>query len=101
TPVTIKCNVENAEQLATINEQAAKLNEAGKEIKIDATIGEVDTSAIEGTEQNVDVKGQLTTVEGTEGQELTVDIKGNLTEISGAEGQELTVDVKGNLTEVS
>lgn len=101
TPVTIRCNVENAEQLATINEQAAKLNEAGKEIKIDATIGEVDTSAIEGTEQNVDVKGQLTTVEGTEGQELTVDIKGNLTEISGAEGQELTVDVKGNLTEVS
>lgn len=101
TPVTIRCNVENAEQLATINEQAAKLNEAGKEIKIDATIGEVDTSAIEGTEQNVDVKGQLTTVEGAEGQELTVDIKGNLTEISGAEGQELTVDVKGNLTEVS
>lgn len=101
TPVTIRCNVENAEQLATINEQAAKLNEAGKNIKIDATIGEVDTSAIEGTEQNVDVKGQLTTVEGTEGQELTVDIKGNLTEISGAEGQELTVDVKGNLTEVS
>lgn len=101
TPVTIRCNVENAEQLATINEQAAKLNEAGKEIKIDATIGEIDTSAIEGTEQNVDVKGQLTTVEGTEGQELTVDIKGNLTEISGAEGQELTVDVKGNLTEVS
>lgn len=55
TPVTISCNVENAEQLDMINQKAAELNEAGKNITIDATVGEVDTSSIESSDEEVEI----------------------------------------------
>lgn len=55
TPVTISCNVENAEQLETITQKASELNEAGKNITIDATVGEVDTSSIESSDEEVEI----------------------------------------------
>lgn len=41
TPVTIDCHVENQEQLDQINQKADELNANGKQIKINATVGEV------------------------------------------------------------
>lgn len=55
TPVTISCNVENAEQLETITQKASELNETGKNIKIDATVGDVDTSSIESSGEEVEI----------------------------------------------
>ena len=56
TPVTITCNVENQEQLDQIEQKANELNASGKQIKIDATIGEVKPPETT-VSQPVDLKG--------------------------------------------
>lgn len=96
TPVTIDCHVENQDQLDQINKKADELNASGKQIKINATVGEVKT---DGAASNtpIDVKGNVTSVTGNPSG--TVDIKGNVTKISGNPSG--TVDVKGNITGVT
>lgn len=96
TPVTIDCHVENQEQLDQINQKADELNANGKQIKINATVGEVKT---DGATSNtpINVKGNVTEVSGNPSG--TVDIKGNVTKISGNPSG--TVDVKGNITGVT
>lgn len=96
TPVTIDCHVENQEQLDQINQKADELNANGKQIKINATVGEVKA---DGATSNtpINVKGNVTEVSGNPSG--TVDIKGNVTKISGNPSG--TVDVKGNITGVT
>ena len=96
TPVTIDCHVENQDQLDQINKKADELNASGKQIKINATVGEVKT---DGAASNtpINVKGNVTSVTGNPSG--TVDIKGNVTKISGNPSG--TVDVKGNITGVT
>ncbi|RGH55061.1 hypothetical protein DW846_02430 [Ruminococcus sp. AM36-2AA] len=96
TPVTIDCHVENQDQLDQINQKADELNANGKQIKINATVGEVKT---DGATSNtpINVKGNVTEVSGNPSG--TVDIKGNVTKISGNPSG--TVDVKGNVTSVT
>lgn len=49
TPVTFECNVENQEQLDTLQQAADSLNAEGKQIELEATVGEVDTSSVDAT----------------------------------------------------
>ena len=92
TPVTIDCHVENQEQLDQINQKADQLNANGKQIKINATVGEVKTDgAVSSTP--IDVKGNVTSVTGTPSG--TVDVKGKVTSVTGNPSG--TVNVKGNI----
>lgn len=92
TPVTIDCHVENQDQLDQINQKADQLNASGKQIKINATVGEVKT---DGAASNtpIDVKGNVTSVTGTPSG--TVDVKGKVTSVTGKPSG--TVEVKGKL----
>lgn len=93
TPVTIDCHVENQDQLDQINQKADQLNASGKQIKINATVGEVKT---DGTASStpIDVKGNVTSVTGTPSG--TVDVKGKVTSVTGNPSG--TVNVKGKLS---
>lgn len=92
TPVTIDCHVENQDQLDQINQKADQLNANGKQIKINATVGEVKTDgAVSST--SIDVKGNVTSVTGTPSG--TVDVKGKVTSVTGNPSG--TVNVKGNI----
>ena len=93
TPVTIDCHVENQEQLDQIQKKADALNANGKQIKINATVGEVKTDGV-ASNTPVDVKGNVTEVTGTPSG--TVDVKGNVTKVTGNPSG--TVNVKGKLT---
>lgn len=96
TPVTIDCHVENQEQLDQINQKADELNANGKQIKINATVGEVKTDgAVSNTPINV--KGNVTSVTGNPSG--TVDVKGNVTSVTGNPSG--TVNVKGNITGIT
>lgn len=117
TPVTITCNVEDQEQLDQIEQKANELNASGKQIKIDATIGEVKPPETT-VSQPVDLKGVVkdVTVEAeTEPVELTGKIKANL-DTSGLHQEQVAivgqvvqvtgnpqtpVDVNGNLQSVN
>ena len=96
TPVTIDCHVENQEQLDQINQKADELNANGKQIKINATVGEVKT---DGATSNtpINVKGNVTEVSGNPSG--TVDVKGNVTSVTGNPSG--TVNVKGNITGIT
>ena len=96
TPVTIDCHVENQEQLDQINQKADELNANGKQIKINATVGEVKT---DGATSNtpIDVKGNVTKITGNPSG--TVDVKGNVTSVTGNPSG--TVNVKGNITGIT
>ena len=96
TPVTIDCHVENQEQLDQINQKADELNANGKQIKINATVGEVKT---DGAASNtpINVKGNVTSVTGNPSG--TVDVKGNVTSVTGNPSG--TVNVKGNITGIT
>ena len=96
TPVTIDCHVENQEQLDQINQKADELNANGKQIKINATVGEVKT---DGATSNtpINVKGNVTSVTGNPSG--TVDVKGNVTSVTGNPSG--TVNVKGNITGIT
>ena len=92
TPVTITCNVENQEQLDQIEQKANELNASGKQIKIDATIGEVKPPETT-VSQPVDLKGVIkdVTVEAeTEPVELTGKIKANL-DTSGLHQEQVAI----------
>lgn len=96
TPVTIDCHVENQEQLDQINQKADELNANGKQIKINATVGEVKTDgAVSNTP--IDVKGNVTKISGNPSG--TVDVKGNVTSVTGNPSG--TVNVKGNITGIT
>lgn len=92
TPVTIDCHVENQEQLDQINQKADELNANGKQIKINATVGEVKT---DGATSNtpINVKGNVTEVSGNPSG--TVNVKGNITEVTGSPAT--PVNVIGNI----
>lgn len=92
TPVTIDCHVENQEQLDQINQKADELNANGKQIKINATVGEVKT---DGAASNtpINVKGNVTSVTGNPSG--TVNVKGNITEVTGSPAT--PVNVIGNI----
>lgn len=96
TPVTIDCHVENQDQLDQINKKADELNASGKQIKINATVGEVKT---DGAASNtpIDVKGNVTKISGNPSG--TVDVKGNVTSVTGNPSG--TVNVKGNITGIT
>ena len=89
TPVTIDCHVENQDQL---NQKADQLNASGKQIKINATVGEVKTDGA-ASSTPIDVKGNVTSVTGTPSG--TVDVKGKVTSVTGKPSG--TVEVKGKL----
>ena len=93
TPVTIDCHVENQDQLDQIEAKADSLNANGKQIKINATVGEVKTDGA-ASSTPVDVKGNVTEVTGTPSG--TVDVKGKVTSVTGKPSG--TVEVKGKLT---
>lgn len=92
TPVTIDCHVENQEQLDQINQKADQLNASGKQIKINATVGEVKTDGA-ASSTPIDVKGNVTSVTGTPSG--AVDVKGKVTSVTGKPSG--TVEVKGKL----
>lgn len=92
TPVTIDCHVENQDQLDQINQKADQLNASGKQIKINATVGEVKTDGA-ASSTPIDVKGNVTSVTGTPSG--TVDVKGKVTSVTGNPSG--TVNVKGNI----
>ena len=96
TPVTIDCHVENQDQLDQINKKADELNASGKQIKINATVGEVKT---DGAASNtpIDVKGNVTKISGNPSG--TVDVKGNVTSVTGNPSG--IVNVKGNITGIT
>ena len=92
TPVTITCNVENQEQLDQIEQKANELNASGKQIKIDATIGEVKPPETT-VSQPVDLKGvvkDVTVDAETEPVELTGKIKANL-DTSGLHQEQVAI----------
>ena len=93
TPVTIDCHVENQDQLDQIEAKADSLNANGKQIKINATVGEVKTDGA-ASSTPVDVKGNVTEVTGTPSG--TVDVKGKVTSVTGNPSG--TVNVKGKLS---
>lgn len=93
TPVTIDCHVENQDQLDQINQKADQLNASGKQIKINATVGEVKTDGA-ASSTPIDVKGNVTSVTGTPSG--TVDVKGKVTSVTGNPSG--TVNVKGKLS---
>jgi hypothetical protein len=93
TPVTIDCHVENQNQLDQINQKADQLNASGKQIKINATVGEVKTDGA-ASSTPIDVKGNVTSVTGTPSG--TVDVKGKVTSVTGNPSG--TVNVKGKLS---
>lgn len=92
TPVTIDCHVENQNQLDQIEAKADSLNASGKQIKINATVGEVKTDGA-ASSTPIDVKGNVTSVTGTPSG--TVDVKGKVTSVTGNPSG--TVNVKGNI----
>lgn len=92
TPVTIDCHVENQDQLDQINQKADQLNASGKQIKINATVGEVKTDGA-ASSTPIDVKGNVTEVTGTPSG--TVNVKGKVTSVTGKPSG--TVEVKGKL----
>lgn len=92
TPVTIDCHVENQDQLDQIEAKADSLNASGKQIKINATVGEVKTDGA-ASSTPIDVKGNVTSVTGTPSG--TVDVKGKVTSVTGNPSG--TVNVKGNI----
>lgn len=96
TPVTIDCHVENQEQLDQINQKADELNANGKQIKINATVGEVKTDGV-ASNTPIDVKGNVTKISGNPSG--TVDVKGNVTSVTGNPSG--TVNVKGNITGIT
>lgn len=93
TPVTIDCHVENQDQLDQINQKADQLNASGKQIKINATVGEVKTDGA-ASSTPIDVKGNVTSVTGTPSG--TVDVKGKVTSVTGNPSG--TVNIKGKLS---
>ena len=93
TPVTIDCHVENQDQLDQIEAKADSLNASGKQIKINATVGEVKTDGA-ASSTPIDVKGNVTSVTGTPSG--TVDVKGKVTSVTGNPSG--TVNVKGKLS---
>lgn len=93
TPVTIDCHVENQDQLDQINQKADQLNASGKQIKINATVGEVKTDGA-ASSTPIDVKGNVTSVTGTPSG--TVEVKGKVTSVTGNPSG--TVNVKGKLS---
>lgn len=96
TPVTIDCHVENQDQLDQINKKADELNASGKQIKINATVGEVKTDGV-ASNTPIDVKGNVTKISGNPSG--TVDVKGNVTSVTGNPSG--TVNVKGNITGIT
>ena len=114
TPVTLSCHVENQEQLDQLESKADELNASGKNIQIDATIGDIKTDGAAASTP-VEVTGNVTTLTASAGLtpvavtgnvvQLTgnpsqpVDVTANATSISGNPSG--TVDVQGNVTEAS
>lgn len=76
-----------------INQKADQLNASGKQIKINATVGEVKTDGA-ASSTPIDVKGNVTSVTGTPSG--TVDVKGKVTSVTGNPSG--TVNVKGKLS---
>lgn len=93
TPVTIDCHVENQDQLDQIEAKADSLNANGKQIKINATVGEVKTDGA-ASSTPVNVKGNVTEVTGNPSG--TVNVKGKVTSVTGNPSG--TVNVKGKLS---
>lgn len=55
TPVTFQCTVENQEQLDALAQEAETLNAQGKQITLEASVDEVDTSSIESGGEDISV----------------------------------------------
>lgn len=99
TPVTIDCHVENQDQLDQINQKADQLNASGKQIKINATVGEVKTDGA-ASSTPIDVKGNVTSVTGTPSG--TVDVKGKLSgNLEGTSGKSGKVKFTADTSQVS
>lgn len=97
TPVTLSCHVENQEQLDQLESKADELNASGKNIQIDATIGDLKTDGAAASTP-VEVTGNVTTLTASAG--LTpVAVTGNVVQLTGNPSQ--PVDVTVNATSVS
>ena len=93
TPVTISCNVENAEQLDMINQKAAELNEAGKDITIDATVNmdtdDADLSVLDDIDKEQEVSVTINVVG-------KADIEAVKSAIEALQDQDVSVKIEVN-----
>ena len=93
----VNCHVENAEDLEKLTAATDAANAKGANIKLNASVGEVDTSTVS-ADTEVPVKGKLE-MEPYSGEAIEVNAKANITGVVGGEGVEVSLNAKANVTE--
>lgn len=96
--LVINCTVANKEEYDTIMQAQNEANSSGANIKVNATIGEVDTSSADASSTPVEVQGQIKDVEPYSG-DTKIDVTAAIKSVDPYSGNE-KVDVTGHITSV-
>lgn len=96
--LVINCTVANKEEYDTIMQAQNEANSSGANIKVNATIGEVDTSSADASSTPVEVQGQIKDVEPYSG-DTKIDVTATIKSVDPYSGNE-KVDVTGHITSV-
>ena len=96
--LVVNCTVANKEEYDTIMQAQNEANSSGANIKVNATIGEVDTSSADTSSTPVEVQGQIKDVEPYSG-DTKIDVTATIKSVDPYSGNE-KVDVTGHITSV-
>ena len=96
--LVVNCTVANKEEYDTIMQAQNEANSNGANIKVNATIGEVDTSSADASSTPVEVQGQIKDVEPYSG-DTKIDVTATIKSVDPYSGNE-KVDVTGHITSV-
>lgn len=96
--LVVNCTVANKEEYDTIMQAQNDANSNGANIKVNATIGEVDTSSADASSTPVEVQGQIKDVEPYSG-DTKIDVTATIKSVDPYSGNE-KVDVTGHITSV-
>ena len=96
--LVVNCTVANKEEYDTIMQAQNDANSSGANIKVNATIGEVDTSSADASSTPVEVQGQIKDVEPYSG-DTKIDVTATIKSVDPYSGNE-KVDVTGHITSV-
>lgn len=96
--LVVNCTVANKEEYDTIMQAQNEANSSGANIKVNATIGEVDTSSADASSTPVEVQGQIKDVEPYSG-DTKIDVTATIKSVDPYSGNE-KVDVTGHITSV-
>lgn len=96
--LVVNCTVANKEEYDTIMQAQNEANSSGANIKVNATIGEVDTSSADASSTPIEVQGQIKDVEPYSG-DTKIDVTATIKSVDPYSGNE-KVDVTGHITSV-